>query len=338
MASGGVSLHSTAPRRKAMLTSAKSGVFMRNRIAAMASLSILASLWATHAFADDPNTTNKARLRHELLTSRDMNSTTRSMGVANNMAATASGTSAVYHNPAGIASAVMYAMDLSYTYDNDASGHGVQLNLVDMKSNSYVGAGLGVHYQYASPGDLSRHYVQARLGVAVPLAGNILSLGLGAVYNYMEYHGKELVSQFTLDTGLIVRPLDWISLGLSVQNLIVGDYEAWMPRMISAGIAVGSLEWGLSVMFETSFDLSADKIDETGAYGVGVEYSLKKLIPIRLGYRYEMSDGSDDHDEHVLAAGLGYRHSAGTFGLDLAYQHYFNDANDLFTASVNLYF
>ena len=166
----------------------------------------------------------------------------------------------------------------------------------------------------------------------MPLAGNILSLGVSAVYNYMKYNGDKVVSQFTMDTGLVVRPLDWISLGLSVQNLIVGNHEDWMPRMITAGVAVGSLDWGVSVMFDASFYLNANEIAKTGSYGAGIEYALKNIVPIRLGYRYEESN------HHVIAAGLGYRHDSGMIGVDLAYQHHFGFENDLFSAALSLYF
>ena len=60
-----------------------------------------------------------------------------------------------------------------------------------------------VHSQSAAPNAHSRHYVSTRLALAVPLAGNILSLGVSAVYNYMKYNGDKVVSQFTMDTGLV---------------------------------------------------------------------------------------------------------------------------------------
>ena len=305
---------------------------MSKRIATLFALCAAIGLGNNFAYADDVETSHAPRLENDWMTAREMASTTRAMGVGNNMAASASGTAAIYHNPAGVASAVMYALDASYYYDNADNGHGGQINVVDMKSNPYVGAGLGIHYQYASPEDPSRHYVSTRLAIAVPLADNLLSLGVSAVYNYMKYDGQKIVSQFTMDTGLIIRPLKWISLGLSVQNLIVGDSEDWMPRMITAGAAVGSLDWGVSIMFDASFNLNADDIASTGSYGAGIEYSLKNVIPIRIGYRYE----EDDH--HVVAVGLGYRHDGGMIGIDLAYQHHFGFTNDLFSAALSLYF
>ena len=308
------------------------GTTMNKRLATLCACGFALGLWNNLAYADDGVEVHLPRVEHDWMTAREMATTTRAMGLANNMSTSASGTSAIYHIPAAIASAMMYAIDAAYYYDNADSGHAGQINIVDMKSNSYVGAGLGVHYQYAAPNDHSRHYVSTRLALAVPLAGNILSLGVSAVYNYMKYNGDKVVSQFTMDTGLVVRPLDWISLGLSVQNLIVGNHEDWMPRMITAGVAVGSLDWGVSVMFDASFNLSANEIAKTGSYGAGIEYALKNIVPIRLGYRYEESN------HHVIAAGLGYRHDSGMIGVDLAYQHHFGFENDLFSAALSLYF
>ena len=180
---------------------------------------------------------------------------------------------------------------------------------------------------------VTEHLMHLRFGVAVPLANDVISLGVGGVYSHILHNGDKLLGQFTLDAGVIVRPLSWLSVGFSAQNLIVGDYKAYMPRMIAVGISAGSVELGLNGMFEASFNISADDIAKSGSYGVGVEYVLKKLVPIRVGYRYE----GEGH--HVLAAGLGYRHNDGMFGLDLAYQHHFNDySNEILSGSLGFYF
>lgn len=268
----------------------------------------------------------------EKLTSRQILTTTRGFGLANAMSASGSGTSAVWHNPAAITSALMYSADASYFYDHNIGGHGFETNVVDMKSNQYVGAGMGFLYQYANPGQ-TQHTAHLRLGIGVPLADNLISLGITGMYTYVKSDDKKLISQFSMDAGLIIRPLAWLSLAFSAQNLITGDHANRMPRLITAGVSAGSLELGLNVMFDASFNLSADDIGKSGSYAVGLEYVLKKLVPIRIGYRYE----TDTH--HILAAGLGYRHQEGIFGLDLSYQHHFqNVENDIFSASINFYF
>ncbi len=267
------------------------------------------------------------------LTSRELLSTSRGYGVANAMVASSAGTTAVWHNPAGIASAMMYSVDAGYMYEHDDEGHGFEVNVVDMKSNPYVGAGFGFVYQHGSVNGKAQHLVHTRLGIAVPLAKNLISLGVTGAYSYIKYDGKKLLSQFTMDTGIIVRPLEWLAVAFAAQNLIVGDYKAYMPRTMSFGAMAGSIDWGINVMFEASFNISAKDIADTGSYGVGLEYVLRRLVPIRLGYRYEC----DDH--HVLAVGLGYRHQEGIFGLDIAYQHHFADtSNELLSGSLNFYF
>ncbi|MBQ9396634.1 MAG: hypothetical protein IJU23_14105 [Proteobacteria bacterium] len=275
-----------------------------------------------------------AKTEGDYLTAREYLTSTRGYGVANAMVASASGTAAIWHNPAGISSAKMYSVDAAYNYDNDVNGHGFEVNLVDMKSNEYVGAAVGFLYEHMAPTDgVTEHLMHLRFGVAVPLANDVISLGVGGVYSHILHNGDKLLGQFTLDAGVIVRPLSWLSVGFSAQNLIVGDYKAYMPRMIAVGISAGSVELGLNGMFEASFNISADDIAKSGSYGVGVEYVLKKLVPIRVGYRYE----GEGH--HVLAAGLGYRHNDGMFGLDLAYQHHFNDySNEILSGSLGFYF
>ena len=270
--------------------------------------------------------------RGDVMTARNILSTTRGYGVANAMCASASGTSAVWHNPAGIAEAIMYSVDASYLYDHETSGHGVEVNVVDSKTNEYVSAGLGFLYEYGKP-DESQHLINARFGLAVPLADRLISLGVTALYSYLRYNDEKVVSQFSMDAGIIVRPLEWLTIGFAAQNLIVGSNADYMPRIISFGIAAGSIEYGFNVMFDASFNPNAENIGKSADYSVGAEYLLKKLVPIRAGYRYE----ADNH--HVLAVGLGYRDSGGLFGIDLAYQHHFNaPTSELFSAAIEFYF
>ncbi len=270
----------------------------------------------------------------DYLTAREFLTTSRGYALGNAMVASSSGTSAIWHNPAGIASAVMYSVDANYTYNHENSGHGFETNVVDMKSNPYVGMGIGFLYQHAAPmDDVTEHLIHLRFGFAVPLANNVISLGVGGLYSHILHNGDKLLGQFSLDAGLVVRPLEWLSIGFSAQNLIVGDYKMYMPRMIAVGISAGSIDLGLNAMFEASFNISSDNIGKSGSYGVGVEYVLQKLVPIRIGYRFEGSD------HHVLTAGLGYRHAEGLFGLDLAYQHHFADySNEVISGSLNFYF
>lgn len=287
-------------------------------------------LWGFQAYAQDVAEGVRPRYEGDVYTSRELLTTSRGAALANALVAGSSGTSAVWHNPAGLTSAIMYMFDADYFYDDAASGHGFEVNIADMKSNPHVGAGLGLIYEYTDPGK-TEHFVQARLGIGVPLADNVISLGVSAAYSYLKHDGRQFMSQFTMDVGLVVRPVSWLSIGFAAQNLIVGNFELYMPRMISTGIAFGSLDLGLNAMFETSFNLSAQDIASTGSYGGAIEYTLKRLVPIRVGYRYEAS-------HHVVSGGIGYRHDAGVFGLDISYQHHFKYRNDVVSASLNLYF
>ncbi len=297
-----------------------------HRLIYLVAAAVSSFLFLSASYAENLNTV----ARGDALTARDSLTTTRSLGVANAMVSSGAGTSAVWHNPAAITSATMYSVDAGYIYDHSVGGHGVEVNVVDMKSNQYVGAGIGFVYEYGAG---SQHLISTRLGLAVPLADNLISLGVTGVYSYIKRHDKKVLSQFTMDAGLVVRPISWLAIGFSAQNLIVGDYKAYMPRMITAGISAGSIDYGFNVMFDVSFDISADDIAKTGGYAVGVEYVLKRLVPIRAGYRYE----GEDH--HVISCGLGYRDDSGRFGLDLAYQHHFDDyTSEIFSGSFGVYF
>jgi len=268
------------------------------------------------------------------LTARERLTTARGLGLANAMSASAGGTAAVWHNPAAITQAFMYSIEAAYRFGNNNGTHGFQVDLLDMKSNEYVGAEIGYDYEYSKPNDKSQHFNHVRLGLAVPLANNMVSIGVTGVYSNIKYDGDTALSQFTMDVGLMIKPLSWLSLSFAAQNLIVGDYAYIMPRMYTAGIAFSSLEYGIGVMFDASFNGSADDIKNTGSYAVGVEYLLIGEFPLRLGYRYEAPDAL-----HVIAAGAGYRDKGGKLGLDISYQHHFEPIeNDILNVSLGLYF
>ncbi len=268
------------------------------------------------------------------LTARERLTTARGLGLANAMSASSGGTAAVWHNPAAITQAVMYSAEAAYRFGNKNGTHGFQIDLLDMKSNEYVGAEIGYDYEYSKPNDKSQHFNHVRLGLAVPLANNLVSIGVTGIYSNIKYDGETALSQFTMDVGLMIKPLSWLSLSFVAQNLIVGDYAYVMPRMYTTGIAFSSLELGLGLMFDASFNGSADDIKNTGSYAVAIEYLLLKEFPIRLGYRYEAPDA-----QHVIAAGVGYRDSGGKLGLDISYQHHFDPfENDILNASLGLYF
>lgn len=273
-------------------------------------------------------------LADEELTARGKLTNARGLALGNAMVACAAGTSAVWHNPAGITSAMMYTFDLGYGYEHKDSGHQLQLNLLDMKSNRYIGSGIGFIYENARIDGKTYHLTHLRQGIAVPLADNLFSLGATVMYTNQQSGGKKLISQFSMDVGLMIRPLDWLSIGFAAQNLIVGDHKATMPRTVSTGIAISSLEWGINVMFDASFNLSAEDIKKTVNYAVAVEYLVRQMVPLRLAYRYESLTG-----QQVIAAGVGYRNAKGIVGVDVSYQHHFKTPqNDIVSSSLSLYF
>ena len=309
---------------------------------------LLALLLPAISFGDDGS---HALNENDSLTSRRRLTTVRGTGLANAVVANATGTSAVWHNPAAIADSMMYAIDAIYRYQHNDNTHGFQVNILDMKSNNYVGVQIGYMYEHSNLNGASQHYNHVRLGLGIPLATDIVSIGVTGAYEHIKCTGgnssssgaapdaiennRTGLSMGTMDVGLMIRPTKYLSIGFATTNLFVGDYKDLMPRMIATGIAFNSLELGLNVMFEASFNLSAAKIKNTGAFSVGLEYVLQNMFPLRLGYRYEMLG-----EIHVLSAGLAFRDSGGRFGLDLAYQHIFEPVNnnDIFQAGFSAYF
>jgi hypothetical protein len=259
--------------------------------------------------------------------------TSRAIALNSAMSAAASGTSAIWHNPAGIGAALMYAAEAAYQYDNSKGGHGFGANVMDMKSNGYLGSAIGFAYEYSKADGKTRHASQTRFGLALRLQDGLVSVGLSGLYTNVKWGGKREISHFSMDTGLIIRPIPWFSLGFSAQNLITGDHADTHPRKISTGLAFTGLEIGLNIMGEVAFNVSAKSPKKTAEYAIGAEYFLVRAFPLRLAYRYESANSAS-----VVSAGTGYRDKSGYFGFDISYLHHFKPKNHIVSTSLSVYF
>ena len=131
---------------------------------------------------------------------------------------------------------------------------------------------------------------------------------------------------FTMDAGLLVRLGQSFRLGVEGHNLIP-------LRSFDAPIGMGV---GLSYQYATALLVNADvKIDfdkyrqpgstaadgghllgnnrVTGRAGFGLEYVIRNIVPVRLGYAYDSGYGAS-----YLSLGGGYLSSR--FGIDLGYR------------------
>lgn len=288
-------------------------------VAAAAALAVLGTLVAAPDTAD----------------AQEVAATSRASGMAEALTAGASGTSSVWHNPAGIASALMYAAEAAYAWDGPTNVNALQLGLVDTKSNRYVGAALAFTYENGSPkGEPSREAIHVRGGLAVPLLDGMIKLGSSLRYSAIDLDDKEVLEALIVDAGIIVTPIEWLSLGVTGFNLVNGGYDRELPRTIAAGIAFASLGLGIHLGADVLFELGPESPDDARTWRAGLEYFAADLIPLRAGFRYE-----EAVDEKSFTVGAGFRDAGTAIGVDAAYQHNLDDDNDKsFVGSLSVYF
>ncbi|MFU8803582.1 MAG: hypothetical protein ACNA8W_07225, partial [Bradymonadaceae bacterium] len=232
----------------------------------------------------------------------DFTTGVRPSGMGEAFTAVASGVGTLYHNPAGVARAVMYALEGGFEYTPDGSL--LNAAVVDSRTNPAIAAGVAYSHFFGR-GELSHFsHHDIRASIAVPVVPDRVAVGVGGRYLILtdtrivvdptdDDANQRLIQGFTLDIGVLFRVAEMLHLGIAGQNLIDPcDDEAcrgFAPTLITAGAALGR---------ETSFMVSADvgvdltSLDEAALHvGVGGEYLIARIAPIRAGYLYKAATG-----------------------------------------------
>lgn len=267
----------------------------------------------------------------------------RSAGMGEAFTSVATGTSAIYHNPAGAARAVMYSVDAAYEYTPD--GNVLSASVVDSKTNPSIAAGVGYAYMFGrGDNDVRGHDI--RLGLAIPVLPDRISIGAGGRWLIIKdtiltendegdevQTDVELMNGPTLDAGIIVKATNSLHFGISGQNLIEQcskpECRTIAPTMITGGASFGS-EIGLVLSVDAGVNLTTGP-DPALEAGVGAEYLIQQVVPVRAGYQYRGA-----LDQQLLTFGLGWRSSAA--GVDLGYQLDLLDTSNMyFMGSFSVY-
>lgn len=242
------------------------------------------------------------------------------MGEAAN--AVSDGTSGIFHNPAGIARAIMYGIDGTFGFTK--TGNVLSASVVDSKTNPSVSAGFGVIYAFGREATDTRTSLALRLPLAFPVVPDKVSLGVTASFlkmNDKDDTGKEfqLLRGFTFDVGALFRATDELSIGILARNLLKPTCatceqsgEVPVPMVVGGGVAYGDSR-AYVISADLDFDLdSGDGVNIN--VEVGGEYLIEQAVPVRVGFRRVGFT-----DSNLLTVGTGWRSSAA--GVDASYQH-----------------
>jgi hypothetical protein len=239
----------------------------------------------------------------------------RAMGLGEAFTGGATGTGALFYNPAGVSSLMMYSVEGSYVYDQATGRNLVHASIVDGKSNPVLGGGLGYTFsvspQEAILPDFTGHDFYGAL--SAPVFAGLLLVGVTGHYISYDQFGEDLANGFTLDTGLLLTLGDYFNVGLSARDLIEVE-NSGRNRQLRAGLSyrVPLAHFGV----DTFFDFRDGQVDTSLAGGL--EIVVAQIVPIRVGYQYAGGEG-----HHILAGGFGWR--SRTAGLDVLYRQDLND-------------
>ncbi|MCA9562266.1 MAG: autotransporter outer membrane beta-barrel domain-containing protein [Myxococcales bacterium] len=252
----------------------------------------------------------------------------RAMGMGRAATASATGSGALFHNPAGVSALMMYSVEAAFSHDMGSGLNTLQASITDGKSNPSIGGGVG--YRYATStrnAELPSFTGHDVFGVlSAPIVPGVLLIGAGIHYIDYSQFDNELARGVTLDSGLMVNLGDFISFGAAVQNILKVD-GADQNLETSFGLNYHSH------IFQVSFDTQVEFADEENFvnYGVGAEFMIGQSVPIRAGYHRDARN-----DEQNISAGVGYR-SAVIGGDILFIQDVVDTSNRLLGLALNVY-
>jgi len=228
--------------------------------------------------------------------------TARGLALGTGVRASATSTSALAYNPAGLAGGRLYHLEAAGMYE-PAFGRFIAQSAVADSMTSKVAAGLTLRGIFG--GDDAEHTgIDGRLALALPL-GEAISIGLSGRYMSIDGQGQTTdgvarpgATGFSMDASLRVSP---------VTGLVIAGYGY---NLIDVGSPLAPLRagGGISYTIANALTIGADVLVDPNTFdrtrvvaGGGVEYLAAGSVPIRLGYLWDQG-----RREHSVTGGLGY--------------------------------
>lgn len=249
----------------------------------------------------------------------------RALALAGASLATPSSVSGLYLNPATIAMANIYHLNLMYQFTGQEKLHMGGIAIVDSVTSSTVAAGLAVNYLAANLDHTHHQSWDGRLSLGGNI-GDVFFIGMTGRYIRVEHDlksgdrgpngrpampssGSQQVDGFTFDAGAAVNAGNILRIGLAGYNLSNTD-SIYAPLQLGSGLAVSLVEM-LNIEADVIFDFSShEKVNEE--IRAGVELLIAGRVPLRLGYSFDVFYGINS-----IAAGVGYVDRS--FAIDLGY-------------------
>lgn len=228
----------------------------------------------------------------------------RNVGMGGAYEAMGYGVEAVGGNPAALSLYKRYQIEATGAWD-PPQGYGFfSLGIAD-STNPLA---MGLTYHFATYGSEERRWAHITTLASSYAIADLFHLAVAVRHQVLV--GASNTNSVTMNAGLIVRPVQFLTLGFSGHNLI-GVYNPDVARYF-----VASASAQIFGQLTPSFDLRMDFNQPQArlAYHGGVEWLIGQTFPIRLGYQF---DGISNHQ--YVSGGIGWFVQGS--GIDFAYRH-----------------
>ena len=251
---------------------------------------------------------------------RDDGAPAAALGMADSVTGNATGTNAMYFNPAGMSRIKQYAVESGYNFTSALDGHTFTAAAVDSKTNGNLAMGLGYAYVSSSLSGESRdgNVIRGALSTGHRTKEFSIFAGVGGKYCSLtrgEEDGDAIVGApdveyFTLDAGLMAEFAGVFNVGLVGRNLIDSKNVEEAPRSI--GIGVGGQFEEFSISGDLNVDLQTEQ-EAVLSYGVGAQILIQNAVVARFGY-----NGGGLSKTNYISGGLSY--VSKLMGADVAFR------------------
>lgn len=251
----------------------------------------------------------------------DTMETARGMAMGLGARASATSTSGLAYNAAGLSIGRHYHIESGVFYEPMASRFGLSGSVTDSYSGP-VNMGLNFRYVHGN-GENGHGGYDGRLAIGIPV-GDAFAIGVTGRYVSFWREGQEDESPWaegiTFDASIRVTPIPGLHLAVLGYNLLPMD--SWLTPMQVGGSASYTINNTFTIAVDGLADLStwenADgSIRPEALVGVGAEYFTGE-VPIRAGYIYDSG-----RDSHFVTAGVGWMNQQ--LGIDIAWRQQLTD-------------
>lgn len=283
-------------------------------------LTLAAGLFAGVSVGAPTVASAQSQLEPSVIYNYGENETPRSTAMGGALRAMGAGTTGMFLNPAAIPLSRLYHIQ-ALAQGTPETGRQVYGGTVVDTVTSRLGGGFSFVGGFMDPKGIDRSFLDMRLDLAFPITERFI-IGLGGRYLKLTQSGvgafgsspfsgglldtgstslppgrTAMVNTVTLDAGIVVRPTDQIFIAAVGQNLTY-PRNGILPTTVGGGLGFGGETFSIEV--DGIADLNSwDK--PTARFGLGGEYVVASVVPIRAGYRFDQGAKL-----HTVSLGTGY--------------------------------